>query len=173
MERQGIGSSDAIEEWLRSLNLVHYTQAFLDNGYDDLEICKQIGHPDLDAIGVTKDDHREDILTAVAALKCQGSTPHVYFILETPEGNHLGGEGYGQGLIPNGDESSGNEKTLGVQRGETVEKVTDEYAEGREAFKTFPKLHLSAIIRDKLAKHRVKLTEKPYVNEVCICPFNV
>ena len=73
-----------VEAWLRSLNLVHYTQAFIDNGYDDLEICKQIGDPDLDAIGVNKDAHRKEILQAVQILREQGGT-HVYFILENPD----------------------------------------------------------------------------------------
>ena len=73
--------SSIIEEWLRSLELVQYTQDFLDNGYDDLEICKQIGEADLDAIGVTKEGHRKEILDAVLTLRQQGGTS-VYFTLE-------------------------------------------------------------------------------------------
>ena len=57
-----------IAEWLRPLSLIHYTEAFLDNGYDDLEVCKQIGEPDLDAIGVVDPAHREEILKAVRVL---------------------------------------------------------------------------------------------------------
>ncbi|XP_029658520.1 SAM and SH3 domain-containing protein 1 isoform X4 [Octopus sinensis] len=77
-----------VTDWLRSLNLVHYTQAFLDNGYDDLEICKQIGDPDLDAIGVFKQEHRQRILDAVRILREQGGTA-VYFTLEKPN-NDIG-----------------------------------------------------------------------------------
>ena len=73
--------SSIIGEWLRSLELVQYTQDFLDNGYDDLEICKQIGEADLDAIGVTTEGHRKEILDAVLTLKQQGGTS-VYFTLE-------------------------------------------------------------------------------------------
>ncbi|GAB1604803.1 SAM and SH3 domain-containing protein 1-like isoform X6 [Argonauta hians] len=77
-----------VTDWLRSLSLVHYTQAFLDNGYDDLEICKQIGDPDLDAIGVFKQEHRQRILDAVRILREQGGTA-VYFTLEKPN-NDIG-----------------------------------------------------------------------------------
>ena len=75
--------SNIIENWLRSLELVQYTQSFLDNGYDDLEICKQIGEADLDAIGVSKEEHRIDILEAVLVLRKQGGAS-VYFTLEEP-----------------------------------------------------------------------------------------
>lgn len=70
-----------VEEWLRSIGLVHYTQSFLDNGYDDLEICKQIGDPDLDAIGVDDPIERSDILAAVKQLLEEGGT-RVYFTLD-------------------------------------------------------------------------------------------
>ncbi len=73
--------STIIGEWLRSLELIQYTQDFLDNGYDDLEICKQIGEADLDAIGVTREGHRKEILDAVVRLRQQGGAS-VYFTLE-------------------------------------------------------------------------------------------
>ena len=76
--------NNIVEEWLRTLNLVRYTQSFLDNGYDDLEVCKQIGHLDLDAIGVNKALHRRVILEAVKTLREQGGAV-VYFTLENPE----------------------------------------------------------------------------------------
>jgi len=73
-----------------------YTQAFLDNGYDDLDICRQIGQPDLDAIGVTTPEDRDGLLAAVTQLQQQTEsasdaavmrsvvTP-VYFTLENPD----------------------------------------------------------------------------------------
>lgn len=69
-----------MEDWLRSLGFIHYTQAFLDNGYDELEICKEIGKEDLDAIGVRNFKDRTDILNAVDRLKQSGTA--VYFVLE-------------------------------------------------------------------------------------------
>ena len=69
-----------MEDWLRSLGFIHYTQAFLDNGYDELEICKEIGKEDLDAIGVRNFKDRTDILNAVERLKQSGTA--VYFVLE-------------------------------------------------------------------------------------------
>ena len=32
----------ALEWWLSSLDLREYYSSFLDNGYDDLEICKKV-----------------------------------------------------------------------------------------------------------------------------------
>ncbi|KAL8562472.1 hypothetical protein ACOMHN_008616 [Nucella lapillus] len=73
--------NNIVEDWLRSLNLVDYTQAFIDNGYDDLEVCKQIGEEDLDAIKVDKQAHRDKLLRAVQVLREEGGTA-VYFTLE-------------------------------------------------------------------------------------------
>lgn len=76
--------SSSVEDWLRSLGFIHYTQAFLDNGYDELEICKEIGKEDLDAIGVRNFKDRTDILSAVTRLKQAGTA--VYFVLEGNDG---------------------------------------------------------------------------------------
>ncbi len=75
--------SGIVLSWLKTLQLQRYTQAFVDNGYDDLEICKQIGHPDLDAIGVFDQVHRNRILRAVDRLRQEGGVA-VYFTLENP-----------------------------------------------------------------------------------------
>ncbi|EFB18670.1 hypothetical protein PANDA_017458 [Ailuropoda melanoleuca] len=45
--------TNIVYEWLKALQLPQYAESFVDNGYDDLEVCKQIGDPDLDAIGVS------------------------------------------------------------------------------------------------------------------------
>ena len=78
-----------VAEWLRSLNLEHYIQAFLDNGYDDMDVCRQIGHLDLDAIGVHDQNHRQDILDQVQIILAKDSDKTgpgpVYFTLENPE----------------------------------------------------------------------------------------
>lgn len=75
-------ANTSIDEWLRSLGLWSYAQAFIDNGYDDLDICKQIGDEDLDAIGVINAKDRKDILASVQNLKSQGVNA-VYFELES------------------------------------------------------------------------------------------
>ena len=41
--------TNIVYEWLKALQLPQYAESFVDNGYDDLEVCKQIGDPDLDA----------------------------------------------------------------------------------------------------------------------------
>ena len=61
--------SNIVCEWLKALGLSQYAQSFLDNGYDDLEICKQVGDPDLDAIGVQNPTHRHKLLKSVRLLR--------------------------------------------------------------------------------------------------------
>ena len=68
-------------EWLKSLELEGHTESFIDNGYDDLEICKQISEPDLDAIGVVEVTQRAVLLDAVTRLREEGAAS-VYFTVE-------------------------------------------------------------------------------------------
>ncbi|KAK5649392.1 hypothetical protein RI129_000421 [Pyrocoelia pectoralis] len=68
-------------EWLKSLNLCQYGESFIDNGYDDLEICKQVDNPDLDAIGVINPLHRNTILESVRSLREKGAVS-VYLDIE-------------------------------------------------------------------------------------------
>ncbi|KFM58412.1 Sterile alpha motif domain-containing protein 5, partial [Stegodyphus mimosarum] len=77
-----------VREWLKYLDLEQYYESFVDNGYDDLEMCKQIGDPDLDAIGVQQPKHRQLIRQAVRTLLEKGGTS-VYISLE--ECGRLGG----------------------------------------------------------------------------------
>lgn len=70
-----------VAEWLRSLGLTQYSASFYDNGYDELELCKQIQDEDLDAIGVIHPLHRKIILDSVMILRSEGATS-VYFTLE-------------------------------------------------------------------------------------------
>ncbi|KAI4458964.1 sam-domain sh3 and nuclear localization signals protein related [Holotrichia oblita] len=74
-------SGNIVAEWLRSLHLGQYAESFIDNGYDDLEICKQVGDPDLDAIGVFNPQHRSRLLQSVRTLREEGAAS-VYFTLE-------------------------------------------------------------------------------------------
>ncbi|XP_011814837.1 PREDICTED: sterile alpha motif domain-containing protein 5 [Colobus angolensis palliatus] len=66
--------TNIVYEWLKALKLPQYAESFVDNGYDDLEVCKQIGDPDLDAIGVLAPVHRRRILEAVRRLREQDGT---------------------------------------------------------------------------------------------------
>lgn len=78
-----MASSNIVCEWLRALGLAQYAQSFLDNGYDDLEICKQVGDPDLDAIGVENPQHRLKLLKSIRLLREKGAAS-VYFQLNDP-----------------------------------------------------------------------------------------
>ncbi|NXU95789.1 SAMD5 protein, partial [Cettia cetti] len=77
--------TNIVYEWLRTLQLPQYAESFVDNGYDDLEVCKQIGDPDLDAIGVAVPHHRRRIHEAVRRLKeADERAAGLYFTLEPP-----------------------------------------------------------------------------------------
>lgn len=75
--------SNIVCEWLKALGLSQYATSFLDNGYDDLEICKQVGDPDLDAIGVENPAHRHRLLKSVRQLREKGAAS-VYFQINDP-----------------------------------------------------------------------------------------
>lgn len=81
--------SNIVCEWLRALGLSQYAESFLDNGYDDLEICKQVGDPDLDAIGVQNPQHRQKLLKSIRLLREKGAAS-VYIQLSDPNSSlHL------------------------------------------------------------------------------------
>ncbi|KAH8346627.1 hypothetical protein KR084_007130 [Drosophila pseudotakahashii] len=71
-------------EWLRTIGLAHYGESFLENGYDELEICKQIGEIDLDAIGVDNPSHRGKLLKSVRMLREKGAAI-VYVLINDPK----------------------------------------------------------------------------------------
>ncbi|XP_030644395.1 SAM and SH3 domain-containing protein 1 [Chanos chanos] len=154
-----------VYEWLKTLHLGQYVESFVDNGYDDLEVCKQIGDPDLDAIGVLTPHHRQRVLKAVARLKDEDKkiAPGLYFTLEplptapdihstqASDARNKGSKswinstwectGMSPGLVPAlNNPLSGNCK-------ETV---------------TYPKLKLKILIRDKLVKDGIDLSKPPY-----------
>lgn len=147
-------------EWLSKLHLAQYVEAFIDNGYDDLEVCKQIGEPDLDAIGVHIEYHRHRLLAAVQKLIDEDKRKALsyYFTLEplSPStakreddlrtlGSHLRATGVHQASCP------GNHNP----------RLTD-----CNDFVTYPKLKLKVLIRDKLAKDGINLGEAHYTYKV-------
>lgn len=145
-----------VYEWLKTLQLTQYVESFVDNGYDDLEVCKQIGEPDLDAIGVFPQHHRLKVLRAVQRLREQDKklAPGLYFTLEPlpdvssvydskASGSHWDREGL--------ELSNNNNLLLG----------------GPPDPVPYPKLKLKILIRDKLIKDGIDLSKPPYSFKVC------
>ncbi|XP_041928844.1 SAM and SH3 domain-containing protein 1 isoform X1 [Alosa sapidissima] len=156
-------------EWLKALQLCQYVESFVDNGYDDLEVCKQIGEPDLDAIGVFNSHHRIKVLNAVSRLKEEDKklAPGHYFTLEPvvtisnphttslrSEGNHKDSRLWTDSTWDSSGLKSrftpGNNNLL---LGHCQEPVT------------YPKLKLKIMIRDKLLKDGIDLGCPPYSKE--------
>src|SRR5215207_1378997 len=57
-----------VTDWLHSLGLEQYAEAFRDNDFDG-EVLPEINADDLIAIGITSIGHRRKLLAAIAALK--------------------------------------------------------------------------------------------------------
>lgn len=75
------GSFRQVEDWLRSMGLICYAQSFYDNGYENVDICRQIAEQDLAVIGISNVKDKNDILAGVCRLKQKA----VYFELEPEE----------------------------------------------------------------------------------------
>ncbi|XP_041831890.1 SAM and SH3 domain-containing protein 1a isoform X3 [Melanotaenia boesemani] len=159
-----------VYEWLKTLQLSHYVESFVDNGYDDLEVCKQIGDPDLDAIGVYIPHHRQRIHDAVRRLKeeAKEAASGLYFTLEPmpPAAEIFSGHmveyesklrGSKSWTEPNGDRVGRNGGYMGAQRNLTLGN--------RRELVIYPKLKLKIMIRDKLIRDGINLAKPPYSNK--------
>lgn len=153
-------------EWLSKLHLAEYVESFIDNGYDDLEVCKQIGEPDLDAIGVRIEYHRHRLLTAVQRLKEEDKrkAPGYYFTLEPLDAStcshalHTNREGDFRTV-------RSHTRTTGIHQPSCPGNHNLRFTDCND-FVTYPKLKLKVLIRDKLAKDGINLGEAPYTHKV-------
>ncbi|XP_027543595.1 SAM and SH3 domain-containing protein 1 isoform X8 [Neopelma chrysocephalum] len=153
--------TNIVYEWLKTLQLPQYAESFVDNGYDDLEVCKQIGDPDLDAIGVAVPHHRRRIHEAVRRLKEADETAAgLYFTLEPqppPRPAHPaagrcprragGPEEHRRGAAPRSRPSGRRGAACG------------------EGLAAYPRLKLKIMIRDKLIRDGINLSKPPYSNK--------
>ncbi|XP_078130240.1 SAM and SH3 domain-containing protein 1a isoform X3 [Sander vitreus] len=160
-----------VYEWLKTLQLAQYVEAFVDNGYDDLEVCKQIGDPDLDAIGVYIPHHRQRIHDAVRRLKDEAdeTASGLYFTLEPmPPAAEI----YTSHMVDhyesklraskswteaNSDRAGRIGGYMGAQRNLTLGN--------RRELVIYPKLKLKIMIRDKLIRDGINLAKPPYSNK--------
>ncbi|XP_004673980.1 PREDICTED: sterile alpha motif domain-containing protein 5 [Condylura cristata] len=154
--------TNIVYEWLKALQLPQYAESFVDNGYDDLEVCKQIGDPDLDAIGVLAPAHRRRILEAVRRLREQdAAAAGLYFTLE-PQPQPAPPRPPAV-LVPTGrrGEPCGGptQGTRGDPRSPTTAPCSRELV-------SYPKLKLKIMIRDKLVRDGIHLSKPPYSRKV-------
>lgn len=171
-------ASNIVAEWLRSLHLGQYADSFIDNGYDDLEICKQVGDPDLDAIGVFNPVHRNRLLQSVRTLREEGAAS-VYFSLEESAAVHE--ECLCDNLSARSSRTSSgrsDKETAAVrvqtspaasssaESGQEVAKYLDEYEEGKAELVRIPRMQLKMLLREKVAQDGIRLTCQPYSTPV-------
>lgn len=150
-------------DWLSKLHLSQYVEAFIDNGYDDLEVCKQIGEPDLDAIGVRIQYHRHRLLTAVQQLKDEDKrkSPGYYFTLEP-----LDDSACHKSLHSDREDDFRTLRShTGIHQASCPGNHNLIFTDCND-FVTYPKLKLKVLIRDKLAKDGINLGESPYTDKV-------
>lgn len=151
--------TNIVYEWLKTLQLPQYAESFVDNGYDDLEVCKQIGDPDLDAIGVAVPHHRSRIHEAVRRLKeADERTAGLYFTLEPPPPPPApAGRGPCRAGGPEEPRRGAAPRARpGGRRG----------AAGGGGLVAYPRLKLKIMIRDKLIRDGINLSKPPYSNKV-------
>ncbi|CAH1184411.1 unnamed protein product [Phyllotreta striolata] len=160
-----------VAEWLRSLRLAQYADSFIDNGYDDLEICKQVGDPDLDAIGVLNASHRARLLQSVRTLREEGAAS-VYFTLE--ESAALHDECFCEDVSAGEKEAATATATVGrrgnsspgasssTESGQEVAKYLDEYEEGKAELVKIPRVQLKVLLKEKLGQDGIRLSCLPY-----------
>ncbi|XP_057658248.1 uncharacterized protein LOC130895111 isoform X11 [Diorhabda carinulata] len=165
-------SGNIVAEWLKSLHLGQYAESFIDNGYDDLEICKQVGDPDLDAIGVFNQVHRNRLLQSVRTLREEGAAS-VYFTLEESAGVH--DECFCDNVSARSSRTSSGRSEKDTQRvnaspgassstesNQEVAKYLDEYEEGKAELVKIPRLQLKVLLREKLSQDGIRLSSQPY-----------
>ncbi|GBP38282.1 Sterile alpha motif domain-containing protein 5 [Eumeta japonica] len=143
-------SGNIVIEWLRSLHLGQYAESFIDNGYDDLEICKQVGEPDLDAIGVLNPAHRQRLLHSVRTLREEGAAA-VYFTLEEAAAAR---------------DACHCEEECKEQAAAEPAKYADEYEEGKAELVKIPRMQLKRLLRERLAQDGIRLSLQPYSTTV-------
>ncbi|KAM7376218.1 hypothetical protein PAMP_005961 [Pampus punctatissimus] len=146
-------------DWLSRLHLSQYVESFIDNGYDDLEVCKQIGEPDLDAIGVRIQYHRHRLLTAVQQLKEEEKRKSAgyYFTLEPLDASTLHSN--------REDDFRTLRSHTGIHQASCPGNHNPIFTDCND-FVTYPKLKLKVLIRDKLVKDGINLGETPYTHKV-------
>ncbi|XP_062497650.1 SAM and SH3 domain-containing protein 1-like isoform X4 [Pezoporus occidentalis] len=153
--------TNIVYEWLKTLQLPQYAESFVDNGYDDLEVCKQIGDPDLDAIGVAVPHHRRRIHEAVRRLKEADETAAgLYFTLEPqpPPRPAAPGTGRCPRRVAGQDEARRGADTRHRPGGRRR-------AGGGGGLTAYPRLKLKIMIRDKLIRDGINLSKPPYSNK--------
>ncbi|KAM9840389.1 SAM and SH3 domain-containing protein 1a isoform 2-T2 [Aulostomus maculatus] len=161
-----------VYEWLKTLQLAQYVESFVDNGYDDLEVCKQIGDPDLDAIGVYIPHHRQRIHDAVRRLKeeAKDTASGLYFTLEPmpPAAEiyttHMV-EQYESKLRGSKSWTEHNSERAGPRSGGYMGAQRNLTLGNRRELVIYPKLKLKIMIRDKLIRDGVNLARPPYSNK--------
>ncbi|XP_032538967.1 SAM and SH3 domain-containing protein 1 isoform X7 [Chiroxiphia lanceolata] len=153
--------TNIVYEWLKTLQLPQYAESFVDNGYDDLEVCKQIGDPDLDAIGVAVPHHRRRIHEAVRRLKEADETAAgLYFTLEPQPPPRPAPPAAGR--CPRRAGGPEEPRRGAVPRSRPGGRRGAACGEGLAAY---PRLKLKIMIRDKLIRDGINLSKPPYSNK--------
>lgn len=163
-------ANNIVQEWLRSLHLEQYAESFIDNGYDDLEICKQVGDPDLDAIGVFNPVHRSRLLQSVKTLREEGAAS-VYLTLEESavSKEECGSDNVSAHSSRTGKERLGSSSPGGFSSNESGQELTkylDEYEEGKAELVKIPRIQLKLLLREKLVQDGIRLSNQPYSTSV-------
>ncbi|KAG8123748.1 hypothetical protein E2320_019241 [Naja naja] len=161
--------ANVVYEWLKTLKLTQYAESFVDNGYDDLEVCKQIGEPDLDAIGVSLPQHRRRLHEAVRRLKEEDeTTAGLYFTLEPqpPRRGSPGPDIYTSRLVETRQAKAWKDPPHQTPPPGHSQGAPRKMELNSKELITYPKLRLKIMIRDKLIRDGITLSKPPYSSKL-------
>lgn len=172
-----------VDEWLETLGLESYLKDFIDNGYDNRELCANLKPEELDVIGVKDKKHLALLLDQAKLLllsngsdQNRGVTPQNYS--EPWQGN----TNYTEPFNPAGDKKvNRNSPFRGAdhpsKKGHTTSTLPASITKHHKSVQPellphfvgatgeLTKLQIKLKVKDELQKDKITLSEQPYVSK--------
>jgi len=63
-----------VQKWLNELTLSEYYSSFVENGFDDMTVVKEMNEKDLTDMGISKPGHRKKIVMSIEKMKSGSSS---------------------------------------------------------------------------------------------------
>ncbi|XP_041447051.1 ephrin type-A receptor 5 isoform X2 [Xenopus laevis] len=67
----GTGTYRSVNEWLEAIKMGRYTETFMENGYNSMDVVTQLTLEDLRRFGVTLSGHQKKIMNSIQEMRAQ------------------------------------------------------------------------------------------------------